>query len=262
MNRVTWLADGFVDPATATFAIDDPGARFGDGLRETLRVENGTAPWIDRHLIRLTASADALGFTGRIPAVTEIDRAIRAVAARCDAGIWRATVIVTPFPTLMVDAVPVTPDPDTPVTAVSCPGLWVPGNGLAEHKTVAYLPNRIALHAAAERNADTALLVDHDDNLGEGATANVFCVVDGTILTPPVRGILPGTTRAAVLRLTAAEERDLPPPLWRHCDEIFLTSAVHHVVGVASVDGTRVGDGTVGPLTRSVQRAIDEAFHG
>lgn len=261
MSRITWLDHGFVDPATATLSIDDPGARFGDGLRETLRAENGAVPWIDRHLARMEVSANALGHAGRIPSAGEIRAAVLTVAERCGDGIHRMTVIVTPHPTLLVDAVAVTPAPGSPVTAVTCPGLWVPDDRLAEHKTVAYLASRVALRTAGSRGADTALLLDRHDSLGEGATANVFCVTGGSILTPPVRGLLPGTTRAAVLDLTTAEEHDLPAHLWRHCDEIFLTSAVHHVVGVSSVDGQPVGDGTVGPVTRSVQRAVDRAFH-
>ncbi len=261
MSRVTWLDGGPVDPMTAALSIDDPGARFGDGLRETIRAEDGTVPWIERHLARLEASAAALGYAGRIPASDDVRAAIRTVARTCGAGVWRTTVICTPHPTLLVDAVSVTPDPASTVAAITCPGLWVPDNRLAEHKTVAYLANRIALEAAARRGADTALLLDRHGNLGEGATANVFCVTGGAILTPPVRGLLPGTTRAAILDLTDAEERDLPAPLWHHCDEMFLTSAVHHVVGVSAVDGEPVGDGSVGPVTRSVQHAVDAAFH-
>jgi len=260
MGRVTWLDTGFVDPHAARLSVDDPGARFGDGLRETLRVQDGTLPWIDRHLARLRRSAEALRLADGLPPIEAITAALDAVADRCANAIWRASMIVSAHPTLLVDAVLVDPDPATPLHAVTCPGLWVPDNRLAEHKTIAYLPSRLALRVAAAEGADTALLLDRNRNLGEAATANVFCVVDGMILTPPVRGLLPGVTRAAVMDLMPVAEIDLPETIWGHCDEMFVTSAVQRVVGVASVDGVPIGDGAPGPITRAVQDAMRSAF--
>ncbi len=259
MSRVMWLNDGFVDPATARFGIDDPGARFGDGLRETIRAEDGGTPWLDRHLARLARSADDLAFRG-IPSLAVVERAVREVADRCGGGVWRISVQASPYPTLLVDAVAVEPAPSTPITAVTCRGLWAPGNRMAEHKTIAYAAPRLALRHASEQGAGTALLLDAGDDMGEAATANVFCVIGDAIVTQPVHGLLPGTTRAAVLELADASLSALPRRLWRHCDEIFLTSAVQHVVGVGEIDGVPVGDGSVGPVTRRIQDAVRAAF--
>jgi len=63
MSRVVWMNDGFVDPADAVMSIDDPGARFGEGLRETMRSSDGVVPWLDRHLDRLRRSATALALS-------------------------------------------------------------------------------------------------------------------------------------------------------------------------------------------------------
>lgn len=262
MNRVTWANGTFADDGRASIPIDDPGARFGDGLRETLRVENGSVPWIARHLERLERSTHALGYRGNIAPIGEIDEVIRAVAAQCSSGTWQCTVLVSPGPSLIVDAVRVSVDPSRVLSAITCPGLWIPDSVLAEHKTIAFLTSRLALRRAADANADMAILVDGANNLGETATANIFVVVDGAVLTPPLHGILPGTTRAAILELTDAIEAPIPAELWQRCDEMFMTNAVHHVVAIGTVDGMAIGNGDRGPVTRRFQRIVDEAFHG
>ena len=58
-----------------------------------------------------------------------------------------------------------------------------------------------------------------------------------------MRGILPGVVRELVLELTAAREEHLDEAVWRAADEMFLTSGVRGVAGVATCDGRVIGDG-------------------
>ncbi|CAN0514070.1 unnamed protein product, partial [Phaeothamnion confervicola] len=59
--RVVWLNGTLVDPSAAVLSIDDPGVRWGEGLFETMRAEGGRVALLERHLDRLTRSAQALG---------------------------------------------------------------------------------------------------------------------------------------------------------------------------------------------------------
>lgn len=257
MSAVVWLDGGFVDRDAATFSIDDPGALFGEGLRETMRATDGVVPWLQRHLSRLRRSADALHLA--VPDVADVREAIMRVASALGSGTGRVTAIVTTKPTILVTGVPVELDPAATLTAVALPGTWFPGNRLAEHKTLSFLTWRDASRRAALAGADTALLLDRDGNLGEAALANVFCVVGGRILTAPVDGILPGVTRDVVLERCAVEEAIVPERVWRHADEMFVTSAVRHVVPIVRVDGRPVGTGLVGPVTLAVRDALAAA---
>jgi branched-subunit amino acid aminotransferase/4-amino-4-deoxychorismate lyase len=89
-------------------------------------------------------------------------------------------------------------------------------------------------------------------------TANVFAVAGGVLTTAPVRGLLPGVTRDAVLALEPVRQAALAEREWRSASEIFLTSGVQGAVPVVEVDGAPVGDGRPGPVTLRVARALDD----
>ena len=78
---VVWLNDRLVDPRDARLSFDDPAVRYGDGVFDSMRAENGRVPLIERHLERLSRSVSALGLAGT-PPTGEIRPAIHAVAAR------------------------------------------------------------------------------------------------------------------------------------------------------------------------------------
>ena len=87
------------------------------------------------------------------------------------------------------------------------------------------------------------LITDETGEILETDRANVFAVIDGVLLTPPADGrLLPGTTRAAVMR--AARDRGIrvgQKPLTldelASATEVFVTNAVVGVLPVAAVDG-------------------------
>ncbi len=241
VSRVVWLDRGFVDPGAAALSIDDPAVRYGEGLFETMRAD-GTIPLLARHLRRLERSIASLELAP-MPGLDAVRAAAEAVAAALPAGPARIRVTVTPRPTLLVEGEPLAPDHPGRLAVAAFRGLWHPGRAIAEHKTLSFIGWRDSQRRAAAAGADTALLLDADGRLGEASTANVFCVIDGELVTPPVRGILPGVIRELVLELTAAREEPLDEPIWRAADEMFLTSGVRGVAGVETCDGRVIGDG-------------------
>jgi branched-chain amino acid aminotransferase len=73
--------------------------------------------------------------------------------------------------------------------------------------------------------------------------ANVFAVLDGRIVTPPVSaGALPGTARAALLEASMQQgtpilERALSQADIARAEAVFVTNAVSGVVPASRVDG-------------------------
>ena len=96
-----------------------------------------------------------------------------------------------------------------------------------------------------ERLLDPAVpvLLGAEGLILEAARANVFVVLDGALVTPPLDGrILPGTGRAAVLTLAAELGLEAGSMLLRPADlhrsgEVFLTSSVRGVRPARSLDG-------------------------
>lgn len=103
--------------------------------------------------------------------------------------------------------------------------------------------------AEQQLGEEVPLLVDADGNALEAGRANVFAVVAGALVTPPVDGrILPGTARAATLEIAAdlgieASERTLPLAELREADEVFLTSSVRGLRPGRWLDGTELHRG-------------------
>ena len=60
--------------------------------------------------------------------------------------------------------------------------------------------------------------------LCEGTGSNVFLVLDGELVTPPLAsGCLAGVTRALLLEWTGAVERDVPLGALLEAAEVFVT---------------------------------------
>lgn len=122
-----------------------------------------------------------------------------------------------------------------------------------------YASPMVAKAKARAAGYDEIVLVDEDGHVAEGPTTNLFLVDgQGMLVTPPLAHVLHGVTRASILELAAAEgiaavERDVTPEDLRGAAEAFLTGTTAGVWPVTSVDGEKLGDGGIGPLSRRLR---------
>ena len=136
--------------------------------------------------------------------------------------------------------------------------------GRCDIKATTLLANVLARQAATEQGAVEAILLG-GGQVTEGAASNVFAVIDDTVVTPPLaQSLLPGITRALVIRLVrecgfALVERSLTEDELRAAREIWLTSSTREVLPVTRLDAVPVGDGLPGPVWRAVHAAYQAA---
>lgn len=125
-----------------------------------------------------------------------------------------------------------------------------------------YMNSQLVKMEAIENGYAEGICLDGSGNVAEGSGQNLFVVHNGEILTPPAAtSILPGITRDTVMRLAEdagyiVRERNIPRALLYTADEMFLTGTANEVTPVCSVDRIAVGKGTVGPVTKSIQKAF------
>ncbi|AZK93205.1 MULTISPECIES: aminotransferase class IV [Streptomyces] len=263
-----WVDGGPKDAEEARVSVLDHGLTVGDGVFETVKAVDGRPFALTLHLERLTRSARGLGLPD--PDLDEIRRACDTLLGTDPVPLGRLRITCTgglsPLgsdrgtagPTLVVALGSAEARrPDT-TAAVTVPWVRNERGAVAGLKTTSYAENVVALARAAEQGASEALLANTVGALCEGTGSNVFVVVDGELLTPPLSsGCLAGITRALTVEWTGAVETELPFDVLQRADEIFLTSSLRDVQAVQRIDGRVLGDAP-GPVTAKAMRVFDE----
>ena len=254
------------DLEAPVLSVFDHGLTVGDGVFETIKVVDGQAFALTRHLARLRRSAEGLGLV--IPPAAEFENAVAAVLGEQDIPLGRLRITVTggrsPLgsdrgdgpPTVVVVAVPSSARPETTAIA-TVPWRRNDLGALAVLKTTSYAENVVALAEAGKQGASEAIFANTAGTLCEGTGSNIFYVIDGEVRTPSLRtGCLAGITRELVLEWYGGVERDEPFDVLRQADEIFLASTARDVQAVHRCDDRELE--APGPVTRDVIAAWDK----
>ncbi|HXR61839.1 MAG TPA: aminotransferase class IV [Solirubrobacterales bacterium] len=221
------------------------------GIFETLLVVDGKPVELDAHLQRLAQSLETVYSLAPPPqAEEEFRRAARAL----DLGRLRLTAApAEDGPQLHLLAGGVELGAVFPEHGVKLRTHQVAG-GLGAHKWA----HRPGINRPGPEEAG-AVIVDEGEVL-EAGWANVFAVRGGTLFTPPLDGrLLPGTTRAAVLELAAAEGIEAREQSLRSADllgaeETFLTGSIRGIEAAEELDGRPLPG--CGPLSRRLAAVL------
>ncbi len=258
----------------------DSAVQAGDAVWEGLRLYDGRIFALEEHLARLRASAQALAFE-KIPADGEITAEIRRTLA---ANKMKDGVHIR---LTLSRGVKITSGMDPRLNRAG-PTLIV----LAEHKAAVYSKQGLKLATSTMRRpspdvldpkihhanllnsilakiqanaagADDAIMLDARGFIAETNATHLFLAQGGVVRTPTVAACPEGITRATVLELCrqhgiAHEVCDLSLAELYRADEAFCTGTMGELAGVTEVDGRRIGDGTIGPMTRRLSALYAE----
>ncbi|MES2922041.1 MAG: aminotransferase class IV [Verrucomicrobiota bacterium] len=244
----------------------DRGTLHGLGLFETLLALDGTPVFADRHLARLQQACGRLGWTLPAPdffgTVAEL-----LVRNGLTAGRSRIRLSVTAGSGPIQDLTPgsdrlvwmtAAPAAEAPAELTACLSPW-PRNErspLAGMKCASYAENLIALDHARRQGSEETIFVNTTGHLCEAATANLFLVSQGRLLTPSLAsGCLPGITREVVIELAKelgipCEERDLLPGELECAEEVFLTSSIRGLSRLSRVEDHPYAEGRTTQVLR------------
>ncbi len=112
------------------------------------------------------------------------------------------------------------------------------------------------------------IALDANGYVSEGSGENLFVVRNGTLQTAPLgNSVLPGITRDSVLTIARelgipVVEQGIPREMLYIADEVFLTGTAAEITPVRSVDKISVGKGTIGPITKSIQKEFYAIIRG
>jgi len=262
-----------IDSSAATLPISDRGFLYGDGLFETIRLENGVAINWPNHWARFQTGANFL----RMP-IAASEETLRIQISELLNANGESTALVriqltrgsgmrgySPKnagpPTLLLTqhAAPQLPE-NAPVqcTLITAKSTLPANDPLLAFKTCNRLHHILARAEADEAGADEALLLNQQRELACASAANIFLLKGDELLTPPVEsGALPGVTRASILKLAAslnlkANVRSLQTADLQSADGVFLTQSSRGIVEVTHFDGSAISHS---PATAAIYRA-------
>jgi branched-chain amino acid aminotransferase len=131
-----------------------------------------------------------------------------------------------------------------------------------------YVNSSLAKAEATRLGFDDTLMLTTNGHISEGSSANFFMVRDGVLITAPKQGdILEGMTRRSLLQLASdleipVVEREIDRTEVFVADEAFLSGTGAQVAWVSEVDGRKVGDGKIGPITSKLQKLFFDIVRG
>jgi branched-chain amino acid aminotransferase len=281
MGTAVSINGTLVAPEDARVSVFDRGFLYGDSVYEVVRTYKGVPFELEKHLARLESSAARIHMA--LPAsLDEIraDIAAAHVASGNDDSYVRVVVTrgagpIGLDPAMAIDPLRIVvarelspPPPEAYADGVKIALVSVRRNLRSAidpaAKTGNYLNSVMALAEARERGAHEAVMLDHRDYVTEGASSNVFAVMERAVLTPPLdAGILEGVTRGVVFEVARRAglrviELPLTEAALEHADEVFITSSIREIVPVVRVDDRVVGSGRPGPVYKRIRQLFDE----
>jgi branched-chain amino acid aminotransferase len=267
----------------AVISVFDHGFLYGEGIYETMRTYKGRPFLYDRHQRRLRRSAQLIELD--IPFTDdELAAQIRDTAAASSLEGHEAyiRVLVTRGVGELTYDIKATPTPSVVIIVKPLPepaAEWY-DNGVRvalvdivrNHpqtvnpmiKSNNLLNQALAGQEAIRKGAFEGVMRNYRGELTECTTANLFIVRNGAALTPPIdAGLLPGITREFLFEVGRDVGIDVREQVLRdedllEADEAFLTSTTREAVPIVNVDGTTIGSGKPGPVTRRLLQGFRE----
>jgi branched-chain amino acid aminotransferase len=258
----TFNIDGNLVPESeATVSVMDHGLLYGDGVFEGLRFYNGEVFREQAHLLRLEASANAIGlnlpmeFAAMSQAMAETIAAsgqsngyIRLLVTRGVGPLGiDASSCQAPKTIIIVDQLALVPRHivEVGIKVIIAETRRISANQLDPRiKSLNYLNNILARREATAAGAEEAIMLNSEGRVAEGSADNVFIVQSGKLITPPCsEGALEGITREVILELAEkCNIETIETPVTKEqliaADECFLTGTGAELIPVRQINDT------------------------
>jgi len=273
MRDIAYVGGAYLPVVEAKVSLEDRANQFGDGVYEAVLAFDHKPFALREHMDRWDRSCAALRLACPYNR-QQIESIVREALSRVEGdsllvymqvsrGVAPRVHQFPPQETPGVFTLTVRPHPyDSRAYEVGDDAVlfedirW----GRCDIKCLNLLPNVLAMQHAVEKGCTQAMFC-RGDMVTECASANMYIVRDGRIITHPVtQAILAGITRAhlledAVILGIPVEERPFTIDELYAADEAFSSSVSRRPTPVVRVEGRVIRDGKRGPVTETLQAA-------
>ena len=267
MSRTVYVNGMFVPEEQAKISVFDRGFIFGDGVYEVVPVISGKLVDKQYFLERLDRSLDELSIAWPCTKQEYMEVMEQLVESnQLTEGVVYSQVTrgiadrdfpfpenVSPSFVAFTSSMELLDNPlvKSGIHVITTPDLrW----RRRDIKSVNLLGQVLAKQDAITRGGHEGWMVE-DRIVTEGVSSSAYIVKNATIITRPLSNvILPGIRRRTLLEIASnvgidVEERIFTIEEALAADEAFISSATTMTLGVVSIDGHQIGNGTPGPVT-------------
>jgi D-alanine transaminase len=268
-NKTVYLNGQYLPLCDAKVSVMDRGFLFGDGIYEVIPSYSGKLFHFQDHMERLENSLSSI----RLPNPHDRAQWLEILTPLLDKSLDQSIYLqitrgvsdkrdhafpenIAPTVFAMCSSIVPLANLDSGVKAISVDdSRWE----LCNVKATTLLANILLRQQAVEQGCAEAILVK-DGYVTEGAASNIFAVIDGILITPPMGPeILPGITRNVILEL--AEQNNIPYSediisldALKTASEIWLTSSTREIVPVVQLDDETIANGKPGPIWHTMNQ--------
>lgn len=263
INMLECLIDGEI---STYVAASNRGLNYGDGLFETLLVNNGQPRGWQAHMDRLGAGCERLGID--MPAQAILLREVQTVSAGLADAVVKIVLCRGGFargylPSQDVACVRIVSAHEFPqntqenaargVKARVCDLRLAIQPALGGIKHLNRLEQVLASSEPFTAGVTEGILLDREDHIISAISANIFLIMEDRLLTPRLdRCGVRGVIRSQILAACSGrcEQRRIQVDLLQEADEVFICNSVRGIVPVTAIDDQ---DYPIGPVTRELQ---------
>jgi len=266
------LLDGqWLDPMQPALTLQNRGWQYGDGIFETMLLQQGRVRFWNDHLERLQSSCARLGMV--TPEVSLLQHELHSLCAKRQDAVIKLTLLrsgsergyrppqsaSTTRLWQLFDAPSYVPPS---ITVRWCEMRLSRNAQLAGLKHCNRLEQVMAQAEWRDAGIAEGLMLDTEGELIGGTMSNVFLGLDGALITPDLRySGVNGVMRKNVLRLATWLRIDVEARAVRHeevhqAQEMFVCNAVRGIQAVTRLEQLAW---PVGTLTQRLQCALLEA---
>lgn len=246
-----------ISPKELQISHENRAFKYGDGVFETIKVENNRVIFFEDHYFRLMASMrmlrmkipmeftleflqDEILKTVKENVTQNTSSRVKLTVFRKDGGLYTPKTNEIDY---LIDVKPISLEEKDSYTIDLYKDFYNYSGLLSTVKTTNRMVNTLASIFAKENDFDNCILLNERKGVVEVTNGNIFIVKGNTIKTPALtEGCIKGVIRKKIIEIVtkhpdfSIEETTISPFEIQKADEVFITNAI---VGITSVTNYR-----------------------